>query len=230
MIPGLEPIPVTRPLQIGACLTWVTKQPDWMRKVLIGGLWSLASLTLVALPIVVGYCVRVVRAGFAQTALPGWDSLGEMYREGLLISAIWLAHWGPLAVAVWAALRVGLLPAGDPHDNPGVFLVLFLCGTLATLAIAFYVNSTLLRVIVLRDIHAAVQVGESAAFARRNLPNFGRLLLLLVPANWIGQASCCLCGIGVFPGSFWVACTFNYALGQIGRCDIYLSKEVEAAG
>ena len=65
---------------------------------------------------------------------------------------------------------------------------------------------------------------------RRNLPNFGRLLLLLAPAKWIGQASCCLCGVGVFPGSFWVACTFNYALGQIGRCDIYLSKEVEAAG
>jgi hypothetical protein len=82
MIPGLEPIPVTRPLQIGACLTWVTKQPEWMRKVLIGGLWSLASLTLVALPIVVGYCVRVVRAGFAQTSLPGWDRLGETYRVG----------------------------------------------------------------------------------------------------------------------------------------------------
>lgn len=225
MIPGLGPIPVTRPLPMVSCLRWVTDQPDWLRKVVIGGLWTFGSLSVVALPFFVGYCGRVVRAGFGQSSIPAWDKLGDLYRDGLSIGAMWLVHWGPLGLAVWGASRSGAFAVGDPHDNPGWFFLLAGAGALIVLGWALYVNTVLLRFIVLRQVRAAAQIGETAAFVRRNLANFGRLFVLLLPANWIGQASCCLCGVGLFPGSFWVACTYNYALGQIGRCDIYLPRE-----
>jgi hypothetical protein len=35
-----------------------------------------------------------------------------------------------------------------------------------------------------------------------------------------------LCGVGLFAGSFWMFCTFNYTLGQIGRADPVLSQAV----
>ncbi len=224
MIPGLEPIPVTRPLPIGACLKWVVGQPRWLRTTLIGGLWVLASLTVVGLPVLLGYYVRVVRAGFTESSLPAWDHGGEMYREGLGIAAVWLAHWGPVGLAIWAASRAAALQDAVRTSELTAFL-LVVTGPLAALAWSFYVNSALLRVVVLRDLRAAMDVGEVADFTRRNLSNFGRLLVLLLPANGIAQASCCLAGIGLFPGSFWLACTFNYALGQIGRCDTSLPRE-----
>jgi Protein of unknown function (DUF4013) len=207
---------------MGPCLKWVVTQPEWVRKVLVGGLWSLTTLTLIALPVFVGYCVRVVRAGFTESPLPTWDGLADLYGDGLRVMALWFAHWAPVGLAAWAAVRFGLVREDSPELL--VFL-LVIAGAFAILAWATYVNTALLRVIVLRDSRAAVQFGENAEFVRRNLNNFGRFLVLILAVNWIGQASCLLCGIGIFPGTFWSACTFNYALGQIGRCDIYLPRE-----
>ena len=65
-------------IDLGRAFTFVTEDPEWVTKVLVGGLFALLSAILVGIPFVLGYWGRTlgnVAAGRPRP-LPAWDDLG----------------------------------------------------------------------------------------------------------------------------------------------------------
>src|SRR4051812_13483815 len=87
--PPPPPPPPPRPPQSGfdfvRPLAFVFEDPNWIPKILLGGLFMLASVVLVGVFFVYGYCARLVRnvVNGVQFPLPEWDDLGECFAEGL---------------------------------------------------------------------------------------------------------------------------------------------------
>jgi len=81
-------------LDFGRAFTSVTEDPDWIKKILIGGAFALLSSVLVGIPFVLGYFGRTLRNVVAGTArpLPEWDDLGGIFSEGLRLAAVYLVY------------------------------------------------------------------------------------------------------------------------------------------
>jgi hypothetical protein len=72
-------------LDFGRCFSFVSEDPDWAKKILIGGLFALASFFLVGAFFVAGYFARLVKrvAAGEPLPLPEWDDLGGIFNDGL---------------------------------------------------------------------------------------------------------------------------------------------------
>ena len=83
-------------VDFGRAFTSVTEDPDWIKKVLIGGAFVLLSSILVGIPFVLGYVGRTLRNVVAGAArpLPEWDDLGGIFSEGLRLAAVYLVVRG----------------------------------------------------------------------------------------------------------------------------------------
>ncbi len=81
-------------MDFGRAFTSVTEDPDWIKKVLIGGAFTLLSSVLVGVPFVLGYFGRTLRNVVAGAArpLPEWDDLGGIFGEGLRLAAVYLLY------------------------------------------------------------------------------------------------------------------------------------------
>src|SRR5262245_65020003 len=76
--------------------TFVTEDPDWIKKILLGGLFTLlGGLCLIGTPFVAGYGLRVIARtarGEART-LPEWDDWGGLVMDGVRgvgVCLVWL--------------------------------------------------------------------------------------------------------------------------------------------
>jgi len=108
-------------VDFGRAFTSVTEDPDWIKKILIGGAFMLLSSVLVGVPFVLGYFSQTLRNVVAGAArpLPEWDDLGGIFSEGLRLTAVYLVY--VLAVGVVRAWGGAAAPRsrGAPQPPPG---------------------------------------------------------------------------------------------------------------
>ena len=81
-IPLVQQIPQTNQFQQTSCITYITKDPDWIQKVLIGSL--ITSIPFVE-AITDGYQIQTIkniRAGHSNP-LPTWDDATSYFKQGL---------------------------------------------------------------------------------------------------------------------------------------------------
>ena len=119
----------TGSVDFGRSFTFVTEDPEWVKKILIGGVFTLACALLVGVPFVLGYFSRTLRNVVAGEArpMPEWDDLGGIFNEGLRLTAVYLLYTlGILAVLALIGARcccrsIALSGAGgDASDVLGV--------------------------------------------------------------------------------------------------------------
>jgi hypothetical protein len=226
-------------IDLGRAFRFVPEDPDWIKKVLIGGAFTLLSGVLVGAVFVVGYAVRLVRRTAAgdPRPLPEWDDLGGMFGLGLRGLAIYLVYVLPVAIvpmafaAVLAMAGAGLSGAPGARDASEAFGALAAVGLMGVyaitavlmLALALYVPAALARFAVLDRVSVGFEVGENLAFIRRNLGNYAMALLLYLLASFAAQLGVVLCCVGIFPASFWAVCILFWALGEVVRRDPLLA-------
>src|SRR5947209_4180909 len=79
------PHPPSRDLDLGQGFRFFFEDPDWVKKILIGGVFMLLSTFIVGAVFVAGYGVhllrRVVRG--EPRPLPEWEELGRFFGDGL---------------------------------------------------------------------------------------------------------------------------------------------------
>lgn len=72
---------------IGKAFSYVFDDPQWLTKVLVGGLVLLSSIFIIPIPLLVGYLVelrsRVINR--SSPLLPEWSDLGSKYSKGLVL-------------------------------------------------------------------------------------------------------------------------------------------------
>ena len=99
-------------IDFGRSFTFVTEDPDWVKKLLIGGAFTLACMLLVGVPFVLGYFSRTLRnvAAGTRPELPEWDDLGGLFEEGLRLTAVYLVYTLGIVVVLAVLAAVVLVP------------------------------------------------------------------------------------------------------------------------
>lgn len=218
-------------VDFGRSFTFVTEDPDWIKKVLIGGAFTLACALLVGIPFVLGYFSRTLRNVVAgePRPMPEWDDLGGIFNEGLRLTAVYLLYTLGI-VAVLAALGcVVVLPvmalSGGGSDAAGALGVLGGLGFVAvwglimlvSLALAVYLPAALARAAVRGTVADGFAWREVLGFIRANLGNYLVSLVIYLLASFLSQFGLLLCCVGILPAAFWAYMVLAAALGQAVR-------------
>lgn len=217
-------------VDFGRSFTYVTEDPDWVKKVLIGGLFALLSMLLVGIPFVLGYFARTLRnvvAG-AERPLPEWDDLGAFFSEGLRLAVVYLAYaiGGAIVAAIPGCLLMApaMLASGARHGEAagaalatlGMFAFYGLT-TLVSLALLVYIPAALVRTTLRGTVADGFDWRAVVTFIRANLSNYLISIVIYLVAGFLAQFGLVLCCVGVFPAAFWAYLVLAAALGQTVR-------------
>lgn len=234
--------PAASELDFGRALGFAFRDPAWIKKLLLGGLFSLLGMLLVGLFFVAGYFVRTIRrvARGEEPPLPEWDDLGGLFGEGVPAVGAYLAYVLPLVlIPLGMVLASALLFGGtaslahrseEAANAMGAMLSLVILAVyglfmLAMLALMFYLPAAIVRLSLVGRFGAAFEIRENVAFIKRNLGPYLLGLGFYLVASFVAQFGVVLCFVGVFPISFWSICVLAWCLGQIARGDAALMRE-----
>jgi hypothetical protein len=221
-------------VDFGRAFTSVTEDPDWIKKVLVGGAFTLLSSVLVGIPFVLGYFARTLRnvVDGAPRPLPEWDDLGGLFSEGLRLTAVYLVYLLGVALlfgGLGCALMMPAMLLGgartsefDPSQAVGAvsglaMVALYGLFMLASLAMALYMPAAIARATLRGTMGAGFDWRAIVAFIRANPGNYLLSLVVYLAASLIAQFGVVLCCVGIFPAVFWSYLVFADALGQTIR-------------
>ena len=219
-------------VDFGRSFTFPTEDPEWLKKILIGGVFVLLSAILVGIPFVLGYFGRTLRnvTQGAARPMPDWDDLGGIFNEGLRLTAVYLVYGlgvGAAVAAVGCVLALPLIAVSGRGDRDpsaalaalgGLGMVAFYgLAMLASLAFAVYLPAAIVR----STVHGTVADGfawqKVVGFIRVNLGNYLLSLVIYLVAAFVAQFAIILCCVGLFPAAFWSYMVLAVALGQTVR-------------
>jgi len=220
-------------LDFGRCFTFLTEDPDWVKKLLIGGAFTFASILLVGAFFVAGYLSRFMKAVAAGSArpLPEWDDLGGIFQDGLRVVGLYVLYGVGLVVAVaLLACPFGLMFGGlaaftregaaqDALGAIGGLGILLAYGVMLVLGLLLQLvtPAALVRVVFKESLSAGFEFRAVFEFIRRNIGNYLLALVVFLLSNFLAQFGVILCCVGVFPAIFWAYLTLGYALGETVR-------------
>jgi len=218
-------------VDFGRSFTFVTEDPEWVKKILIGGVFALACMLLVGVPFVLGYFSRTLRNVVAgqPRPLPDWDDLGGLFNEGLRLTAVYLlytlgvvaavAALGCLLAAPFMLLSSAGRHAGDALGALGGLGIVAFYGLvmLGSLALAVYLPAALARSALRGTVGDGFAWREILGFIQANLANYLIALVIYLLASFLSQFGILLCCVGIFPAAFWSYMVLAVALGQVVR-------------
>ena len=204
-------------------LTFVFEDPQWIQKLLMGALFSLAGVVLIGIFFVNGYLARLVRnvVDGLERPLPEWTDLGDMFAEGAMLFVAAFLYMIPLFSLVFLMFPFSIL---TNIDNPateilggGGLVLLSLVLMPVGLAVAVWVPAALLHAAVRRDFRAAFEFRVIGAFLKNNALNYVLAYLDWLVARMAAPLGFALCCVGVFITSFWSMTVAAHAFGQVYR-------------
>ena len=217
-------------LDFGRSLTFVSEDPDWIQKILIGGAFTLLSALLVGIPFVLGYFARTLRnaAQGAARPLPEWGDLGGIFSEGLRLTAVYLVYaLGGVIVATapGCLLMAPAMLASGSHHGEAAGAALAGLGMMASyglmmlfsLAMLVYLPAALTRVALSGTVADGFDTRAIVAFIRANVGNYLLSLVIFLVASVASQLGILLCCVGLFPAAFWAYLVLAVSLGQTVR-------------
>jgi hypothetical protein len=219
-------------VDFGRTFTFPTEDPEWLKKILIGGIFVLLCGILVGIPFVFGYFGRTLRnvVQGSPRPMPDWEDLGGIFNEGLRLTAVYLLYAlavGAAVAAVGCVLLLPLLAAGGraEHDVSaalgalgGLGLVaLYGVALVASLALAVYLPAAIVRSAIRGTVADGFAWQAIIAFIRVNLGNYLLSLVIYLVASFLSQFAIILCCVGFFPAAFWSYMVLAVGLGQTVR-------------
>jgi hypothetical protein len=210
-IPPPPPPPlVSGPPQFdfGKPFTYVFDDPRWLQKILVGGLFYLASFLLVGWFFILGYVARVVRNIIADVKLPlpEWEDLGGFFNEGVRLFGISLVYCLPALFLMAIMIPASIL--GDT-DNAALQAMGTVAGCVACLFVPlilitmFFLPAALLFAVVEERFGAAFEIGRIWPFVRANIGNYLLAVVIHIIAQHLGSFGVALLCIGVIFTGFW---------------------------
>jgi uncharacterized protein DUF4013 len=206
-------------------LAFVFEDPRWVPKVLLGGLFILASIFIIGAFFVYGYMARLVRNVIEgqQHPLPEWDDLGDFFAEGFKLFVVGLVYTIPIALLI-AILIIPVAIMSNVGDNDAVrtfggmsvscvWCLIFPLG----LALALWLPAALLMVITSGQFSAAFDFTHIARFIRANIGNYILAFVVWLVARFAAGLGILLLCIGVIFTFFWAFAVAAYAFGQVYR-------------
>ncbi len=200
-------------MDIGRAYTFITSDPKWISKVLIGAAVSLVPILNLAL---YGYALDILKRVFngSDLPLPEWDDFGDYFMRGLLVT---------IGVLIWQLpvllLICPIIIAGTVTESGIVWALGFAC--LLPIGIVFsaiFGQIVAARYALSGEFSAMFEFGEIVSEARRGAGLMLLCVLVYFVASLIGiVAGIVTCGIGFFVITPWLTLAQAHLLGQAYR-------------
>lgn len=210
-------------MDVGRAFSYVFEDPNWVKKVAIGGAILLVSaplsvilIGLLGVFVVYGYMVEVVRRvhSGSPTPLPEWDDVGGFLTRGLGAFAgviIWALPFGALFACAGIVSSTG-------NDTATLFGIFGYClGFPLTVIFALIAPLIIARYAVTGKFGSMFEFSEIFAEARRAI---GPLLITFVVyliASFLSYFGLIACLIGIFFTGFYALLVYAHSIGQMYR-------------
>lgn len=215
-------------IDFGQPFTFVFDDPDWVRKILMGGLMYLLSFLLIGIFFVFGYCARLARnvAAGAARPLPEWDDWGNDFGEGLKLFLIVLIYYVPILIIFLVAMGGGAL-LGAVADDTGADAAAAVAGGMFSigmcllyglaLAVAVILPSALTLAVMRRSFSAAFDFSAVFGYIGQNVANYVLAIAVHLIAGFLAQFGFFLLCVGLLFTAFWAQLVTTHAFGQTYR-------------
>jgi uncharacterized protein DUF4013 len=228
----MQPAPPPQPPPPGAQFdflrpfTYVFDDPRWIPKILLGGVFALASVFIVGIFFIYGYLAKLVRnvINGVQYPLPEWDDIGEYFSEGIKLFVVGLIYAIPLMIIVCVAvIPIAVLNAHGNESETlqqlgGITASCIWCLMFPiSLAMALWLPAALLAVVVTGEVSAAFEFKKIWSYIRANLTNYLLAFVVWLVARFAAGFGVLLLCVGVVFTIFWAICVAGYAFAQVYR-------------
>jgi len=107
-------VPKQESLDFARAFRFVFDDPDWIKKVLMGSLFTLLAALLVGTVFLAGYFSRLIQrtARGERYPLPDWDDLGGLFFSGVRAVGVYSVHLLAVALPLFGVGLVVALTAG----------------------------------------------------------------------------------------------------------------------
>lgn len=220
--------PERRTIDFGRPFTFAFDDPDWIRKILIGGLMYILSFLLIGIFFIFGYCARLARnvAAGAARPLPEWDDWSNDLVEGFKLFVIVIIYYAPVvAIAVLGLGGSAILGAFADESGAdaaaalagGVFSIGMCLLYVLALAIAVILPSALTLAVMRRSFGAAFDLRAVFSYIGENGTNYVLAIVVHFIAGFLAQFGFILLCIGLLFTAFWAQLATTYAFGETYR-------------
>ena len=186
--------------------SFVFKDPKWLSKLFIGGLWNLASLLFFGIPFVLGYFLIVVENNIKEeeSPLPFWNNLSGIFQKGFMLGIIYFAYCIPIIV-------ISSFLEDSFGDSEVLVLLLFM-------VVLFWLPIVTINFAKTGDLMAAFRFEEMLNFVMGNIGTYVPMILLsLAVVGFSFSIGMFLAGIGIPFTSFWGMLVAAHLFGQFGK-------------
>ena len=206
-------------------LTFVFDDPRWVQKVLLGGLFVIASFFIIGAFFLYGYIARLVRNVIRgdQYPLPEWDDLGEYFGEGAKLFVVGLIYVIPIMLVAGIVI-VPMVVMGNSSDNETVRSMAGMSVTCVwclifplALAMSLWLPAALLMVVVTGDFKAGFDFQHIFRFIRANIGNYILAFVVWLVARFGAGLGVLLLCVGIVFTIFWAFTVAAYAFAQTYR-------------
>lgn len=209
-------------MDFAKAFSFVFDDPDWVKKIVIGGLVGL--IPLVGQFLVFGYMIAIARnvTRGAPQPLPEWSDFGQMLIDGLYTFIISMVYSLPIILVLCFVMLPALVIGGafGEDGDPGVIGGLGICcffffSIIYGFAMGwFFLPAAMVRYAETGDMMSALRFGEILAITRANPIVFLMALLVAIVASFVSSFGVILCFIGVLFTQFYAYCVMGHAYGQ----------------
>lgn len=214
-------------MDIGKSFTYVFDDPNWIMKLVIGGLVSLVPIVNFA---ALGYMVTVLKNvadGQAQP-LPEWSNFGDYFMKGLYVFVGALIYAAPIILVYCCMIVLGIVAGMGASGNSdaggalaGLVSILSMClwclVMLFILVIAVMFPAALTRYAVSNQLNVFWDFRGNFDLISKNLTNYIIAILITWVAGFVAGFGFILCIIGVIFTSFWAQLVGAHVYGQFWR-------------
>jgi hypothetical protein len=221
--PLLPPAQPPRPqFDFAKPFSYVFEDPDWLPKILIGGLFYIAGFLIIGWFFILGYVARTTRniiAGHPRP-LPEWENIGDYFAEGLRLFGVILVMVLPLIfLGILMFVPAGVLTATDNERLAALGSGITGCITCLfvpiSLAVTFFLPASLLFATVEQRFGAAFEFRRIWPFIKENIGNYLLAIVVYLIARFLGGIGFVLLCIGVVFTGFWSFLITAHAFAQV---------------
>jgi hypothetical protein len=193
-------------MDFGRILTSPFEDPEWPRKVALGGLAGLLSFAGIGIFVILGYLRRLVAGILAggPAILPEWDDVVGDLVEGIRLFGILVIYLTPVLFIAIALVPVGAfltaLAGPERFALPALFAFVGLLIPSAVL-VGFVFPAALLLYVKTGDFGVAFRFHEIFALIRENLTRYTTAFAASLALFFVASFGLFVCCIGaVFTG------------------------------
>jgi hypothetical protein len=217
-------VPTVPSFDFGKPFTYVFDDPNWIPKILIGGLFYLAGFLLIGWFFIFGYVAQTARNVMAghERPLPEWENIGAFFAEGLRLFAVLLVYILPMIVLAMAFI----IPAGvlSSVDHEGAHLLgEGIAGCLSCLMVPLvlimmvFAPASMLFAAAEQRFGAAFEFGRIWDFIKANAGNYILAICVYLIARFLAGFGIALLCVGVIFTGFWSFLITAHGFAQVWR-------------